>query len=769
MVDMRPSVRSKNDISHLKDLDASELGEELLKLKEDAIKGFHYSEILNALLSHYSVDFIKKLQSAHCLNLFDNFFIDGPEIDSFIVLVNNISTGSMFKRMKCSSLLEKFTDQKKLDNLLKTIIDLESDVQNTVINLIGSIPSRMANLQKKELSDNFMAPNFIPKVCKSIQIRLNEGAEQIKNNTNFQIRGIARLLGKLCSIGYGDYVWMTLLPNFARNENDGIWSRISFKLLSSLQLSQQESFVISLLKNTKVERLFSNFVVNVAIENKYIRNLFTVKLLLYRTDLSTTSLNVLISHFTSCSTRLCIFKEAVQNLLRVWSDSSSLRHSTIHHRFYITKALILCVIKHPEKDYFDCQSVLKGVEAHLAIEDYKLRTMGMCCGEILTKKLKISGDDLEFEYTDNEYTEELKTLEERIQRNEEETVEIFENMKIQEDIDKLEHEKQDLDSDDDELPAYDQSNDIPNKPSQVPRYLRDCLDGIIQTEDVERTNLCLKYAVDLIRRNRSTVEEVGEEMAKVLLHISPATEEGEIQVFDSLIALIVEAPSTVTKYITSQVYEYNYTIEKRLLMLHSLAAAAKTLAFPQPKKAIEELPKTEIKKANEKNWKAILDKRLEEKTRRWGTKVKIPDIRENKLSSTVSLFFYPLLSGLDVQRPYLDLLGKDHIVLTRVIYTISSILNAAKHVVTSDKMCVDLLETIWLLRWHEEPSVKQALLYGLCVIASSLNAVNLLTIANATDIMEWLKTVMNEDPDKDCKERASTAFYLFAKSFNQDI
>ncbi|CAD5124316.1 unnamed protein product [Dimorphilus gyrociliatus] len=770
MADISPHIQPKSEIKHLKDFDPPKIAEELLKIKRESKERLHYSETLNSLLSLYDVDFVKKLQSAHCQSSYDSIFLDGPEIDAFIVLLNNSSTGTMFKRLKCASLLEKFTEQKKITNLLESIVNSPNDIQDCVINLIGSFTSRMANLQKRELSDLFVPSNLVPKVCSSILIVIKQGVESIKNSKDFQIRAVTRLLGKLCVIGYGDYVWKTILPTFVSKADDGIWNRINYKLLSTLQFSQQESFIVSLLKNVRNERLFSSFLVNSALENTSLKNLLTVKLLLHRSDLSLTSLNVLISHFTTSPARLTLFKDAVNNLLRIWSDASALRHSTIHQRFYITRALVICAINCPQQEYFDSKALLQGVEIHLAIEDNDLRTMGMCCGEILTSKLKVSTDKLEFEYSDNEYTLELKNLEEKLAKNEEDIAEIIKNLKVEEEVEtEANINSEDLDSDDD-LPAYDQSNDLPKRSNKVPHYLRDCLDGLIQTQDVELTNTCLEYAVKLIQKNKSTVDEMGDEMAKVLLHISPTTEEGEIHVFQALVALIVVSPAKVTKYMTSQVYEYNYTIEKRLLMLHALSAAAKSLAFPEPAKAIEDTSKSKKNtlQSNVTDCRALVANRLEAKTRRWGSKAKQCDVRENKLSSSVSLFFYPLLTGLDVRRSYLDLLGKDHIVLTRVIYTISSIVNVARNVVTSDKMCIDLLEVIWLLRWHEEPSVKQALLYGLCVIASALNPNNLLTIVNATDVMEWLKKVMNEDSDKECRERASTSFCLFAKSFKEN-
>ena len=66
----------------------------------------------------------------------------------------------------------------------------------------------------------------------------------------------------------------------------------------------------------------------------------------------------------------------------------------------------------------------------------------------------------------------------------------------------------DEDSDDDLIP-YDLSNDIKVTKTKQPAYLRDCLDGLIYSEDVEKIELCLKSVENLCNNYHYELREVS--------------------------------------------------------------------------------------------------------------------------------------------------------------------------------------------------------------------------------------------------------------------
>ena len=67
--------------------------------------------------------------------------------------------------------------------------------------------------------------------------------------------------------------------------------------------------------------------------------------------------------------------------------------------------------------------------------------------------------------------------------------------------------QKDYDSDDDLVP-YDLSNDVKISNTKQPAYLRDCLDGLIYSEDVEKIELCLNSVENLCKNYHYELHEV---------------------------------------------------------------------------------------------------------------------------------------------------------------------------------------------------------------------------------------------------------------------
>lgn len=61
---------------------------------------------------------------------------------------------------------------------------------------------------------------------------------------------------------------------------------------------------------------------------------------------------------------------------------------------------------------------------------------------------------------------------------------------------------------DDDLQAFDMSHDVVRTKVKVPKYVRDCMDGLVSTDDVDRVDVCLQEAETLIRRNPDGLQEV---------------------------------------------------------------------------------------------------------------------------------------------------------------------------------------------------------------------------------------------------------------------
>ncbi|KAK2097278.1 hypothetical protein P7K49_022729 [Saguinus oedipus] len=140
----------------------------------------------------------------------------------------------------------------------------------------------------------------------------------------------------------------------------------------------------------------------------------------------------------------------------------------------------------------------------------------------------------------------------------------------------------DLDSDDEFVP-YDMSGDGELKSSKAPAYVRDCVEALTTSEDVERWEAALRALEGLIYRNSTATREVSVELAKVLLHLEEKT---CVVGFErlrqrALVAVTVTdpvgplgpgpqqrlRPPQVADYLTSQFYALNYSLRQRMDIL----------------------------------------------------------------------------------------------------------------------------------------------------------------------------------------------------------
>ena len=62
---------------------------------------------------------------------------------------------------------------------------------------------------------------------------------------------------------------------------------------------------------------------------------------------------------------------------------------------------------------------------------------------------------------------------------------------------------------DDELEPYDMSNDRKSTTVKPPLYLRDCVEGLLNSEKPDQVEVCITTASTLIRKHSSTVKEVN--------------------------------------------------------------------------------------------------------------------------------------------------------------------------------------------------------------------------------------------------------------------
>ncbi|XP_055955062.1 telomere length regulation protein TEL2 homolog isoform X2 [Patella vulgata] len=488
----------------------------------------------------------------------------------------------------------------------------------------------------------------------------------------------------------------------------------------------------------------------------------------------------------------------MKNLLSVWGDGSAIKHTSYSQHLFISRALMICIgyLNEKEKSLLKEEFVgilMPAVQCHIGSSDMKLRKLGMVVAETLTSTLDPKGPKLHFEFErDVEVYDLLSYLHvpedtstqtpEAIPRLEKKDIEpvtckTTDNPTNLTDDQNTKHNIQtdvELDSDDD-LEPYDMSNDVKVTKVKNPKYIRDCMEGLICSDDAERVEACLFSAEQLIRKSPDGLKEIAAEFSKILLHLQNnfSTRGFDAVRFGAMVALAVECPVEVAGYLSSQFYERNYNLRQRMDILEVLSAAAQELAKPVDKNRVRQhQPVKEIKPVKESDdWREIVEKRIEGKTRRFikGRTQPEPAQVANRFAPVAGHFFFPLLNKVDRSQPSFDLLGKETIVLRKLIYSLGIILHSALHVPLATQMCVNLLEFIWALRYHSDSCIRQALLYATSMVILVLPPFCVLT--DLQDVMletkSWLQETIDNDTDMECKRMALQALVLLENTMQQ--
>lgn len=113
----------------------------------------------------------------------------------------------------------------------------------------------------------------------------------------------------------------------------------------------------------------------------------------------------------------------------------------------------------------------------------------------------------------------------------------------------------------------------------------------------------------------------------------------------AMVALLVNAPSECAPYLTGRLYATNYHLRHRMDILEVLAQAAQELAEPEKGKKVQPV----VMALEAENWRAVVDERVERKTRRFGKgrQIETPEAK-NRFAPVAALFFFPLLSNYDM-------------------------------------------------------------------------------------------------------------------------
>ena len=319
--------------------------------------------------------------------------------------------------------------------------------------------------------------------------------------------------------------------------------------------------------------------------------------------------------------------------------------------------------------------------------------------------------------------------------------------------------------------------------SEAPKYLRDCIEGLLASEDPSKMEASLKNVEKLVCAEMDDLEDVCEELVKVLLHLQDQYSTdmfGELR-HSAIVAVLIRCPEQIACYLTEEFFAPNYNLQQRMDMLSVLADAAQRLSTPVEITKTKEvprrfpLPQAESYKSLQAipEWQKIVQERINGKTKRFtkGPSHPQPKPVANKFASVAGYFFFPLMKNFDSKVNTLDLLGEDTLVLGRLVYTLGIIMYSARETPIARNMGKALLEFTWALKYHSESFVRQALIFAQAMVAVSVPSATLLNDApgELSELYDWLKTTVQNDTDADSVKAAFQTLVLLEDVFKSQV
>ncbi|XP_060085134.1 telomere length regulation protein TEL2 homolog [Ylistrum balloti] len=754
------------------------------------------------LLDKLSVDWIRVyLKNEAIKQNFDDYFLKADNPGTFIVLSKCLTDSSAgVKQNKCVKLLEGLLQKRCLDRVMveycKGII--QSDEQFIVDEFIAalvSFPDKAANVLQTQNSDMFLPQQYIPLIGETILSSLGHASDCIRKGKDISLQFAGQLCAKFSLSGFAELLWKTLmLVMMPEVQRDFIWSRVCERLITGIPDRGLDVVLSTVLRITPWYGFVDKLLGDCILAKHRVEYLMCTKMLLLQYTDKVLVVHNILGYLASSHTRHHLLIKTMKELLRVWGDESALRHTSGEQHCYITKALLICCHHLSEQDVQKhkdelMQMLLPGVQCHLGISDHDTRCLGMLVAKTMTQVLDPKGPQLDYELDENDENVKCLLLETSIPENPDVTyctrnIEKTDISSATTSMDKETSPGQsqppsDLDSDDD-LEPYDMSNDVKVTKVKRPKYLRDCMEGLMCGDDPDRTETCLEAAEGLIRALPDGLAEVCEEFTKILLHLSDKSSNPNFTKhrFSAMVALAVNSPVQCSKYLTYEFYERNYNLRQRMDILEVLAAGAQELSQPnQPSpapssKAAAQTPALSSTPTPE-DWHSVVQKRIESKTRRFvkGPSRPIPAPQINKFTGVAGQFFYPLMKHYDRRENTFDLIGEDSLVLGRLIYTLGVIMYCAINTMEAKKMGATLLEYVWVLRFHTDRMVCHAVLFAVSMVILSV-PVHFLLYDLQTEVMEmksWLQDVADKAVDKESRKLAVQCLMLLENVIKKEF
>lgn len=361
-------------------------------------------------------------------------------------------------------------------------------------------------------------------------------------------------------------------------------------------------------------------------------------------------------------------------------------------------------------------------------------------------------------------------------------------------------------SSDSSLQPYDLTDDDTDLKRKF-SHLVDVVGALRKSDDVDGVERALDVAEELVRTSPDELKHVASDLVRTLVQVrcSDLAVEGEEELAEdkrqrALVALLVTCPFESLDTLNKLLYSPNVDISQRIMILDVMTEAAQELANSKTMKpkhqtgplisCISEsqpwfLPSGtgppgagSWKEVSETgtllNWSSRYERELPPKpsqikrgkTRRWS--LRSSNIQENQMEWShnkfplyAAAFMLPAMQGFDKKRHGIDLLGRDFVVLGKLIYMLGVCIKCAAMNPEASALATPLLDFLRSREvcHHKEAYVRRAVLFAAsCIlvalhpsyVASSLADGNL----EVSEGLEWVRTwalhVAESDTDREC-------------------
>nr|GEW71526.1 hypothetical protein [Tanacetum cinerariifolium] len=370
------------------------------------------------------------------------------------------------------------------------------------------------------------------------------------------------------------------------------------------------------------------------------------------------------------------------------------------------------------------------------------------------------------------------------------------------------------------LQPYDLTDDDTDLKKNFAQLV-DVVGALRKSDDADGVERALDVAEKLIRASPDELPFIASDLVRTLVQVrcSDSSLEGEEESDEekrqkSLIALLVNCPLGSLDPINKLLYSANVDSSQRILILDVMTDAALELAHaktsrqkhqskPQIWTTAETQPwflPSSVGPAGATVWKEIsgtesplsLTHAYERdlpskpgqerrgKSRRWGRKLtNVVDSNEvewsqNKFPPFAAAFMLPAMQGFDKRSHGVDFLGRDFIVLGKLIHMLGTCMKCSAMHPEASALALPLLDMLSSreVSHHPEAYVRKSVLFAASCILLALNPTYVASalVEGNTEIsrgLEWVRTwalsITESDTDKECYMMAMACLQLHSE------